>query len=311
MEKKSCSIIISVYNEEAVLRLFYDELTAAIALIDWNFELLFVDDGSTDGSRQLLDSLVQSDPRMRVIHFSRNFGHEAAMMAGIDHALSDAIVCMDADLQHPPALLGEMLKKYEQGNDIVTMTREDRADGGLYKQLTSLLFYRLINRLSDTQLQPNASDFFLISHRVAEVLKNDYRERTRFLRGLIQSVGFRSTTLAYQAPQRAAGRSKYSVHKLMRLAFVSIASFTKAPLLVGIYSGLLFGLLSVALIVYSLVMWIIARPVGGYTTLIIFLSAFAAILLIVVGIVGYYVGLVLDEVKQRPTYIIDNIVEKK
>lgn len=307
MSKPTCSIVLSVYNEEAVLEQCHAALGAALDATGYDAEILFVNDGSSDRSRSLLDRLAGDDPRVRAIHFSRNFGHEAAMLAGIDHARGDVIVCMDADLQHPPAMLSEMLALYAEGYDVVTMVREDRADGGFVKHLTSGLFYRLINRMSDAHLQPNASDFFLLSRRVAEVLRHDYRERTRFLRGLIQTVGFRSTTLTYHAPKRAAGQSKYSLSKLVGLAFSSIASFSKVPLKLGIYSGLLFSLLSVALMVYSLVMWIIDRPVGGYTTLIIFLSAFAGILLIVVGIIGYYVGLVLDEVKGRPLYIVESI----
>lgn len=305
MEHGTCSIIVSVYNEAAVLLHFHQTLSAALSALPYRTEILYVDDGSSDGSRQLLDDIAATDPTAQAIHFSRNFGHEAAMIAGIDHAVGDVVICMDADLQNPPTCLEGMLQLFEQGNDIVTMVREGRADGGLFKHVTSRLFYRLINRLSDTKLQPNASDFFLISRRVADVLRTCYRERTRFLRGLIQTVGFRTATLPYRAPQRAAGESKYSFSKLMRFAFVSIASFSKAPLKLGIYSGLLFGLLSIILIIYSIVMWIIARPVGGYTTLIIFLSAFAAILLFVVGIIGYYVGCILDEVKERPIYTIE------
>lgn len=311
MERIHFSIVVSVYNEEAVLQHFHDELEKTIRQLDYDVEIIYVDDGSSDGSRLLLDRLVADNPYAKAIHFSRNFGHEAAMIAGIDHANGDGIVCMDADLQNPPAMLPQIMSLYAEGYDVVTMVREDRADGGWLKHITSGLFYRIINRMSDAKLQPNASDFFMVSRRVAEVLRKDYRERTRFLRGLIQTVGFRSTTLAYRAPRRAAGHSKYPMTKLASLAFTSIASFSKAPLKLGIYSGLLFGLLSVALIVYSIVMWIVDRPVGGYTTLIIFLSAFAAVLLLVVGITGYYVGIVLDEAKGRPIYLIDYTTKEK
>lgn len=301
------SIVVSVYNEEAVLPQFHHELTAALAALGNTVEIIYVDDGSVDGSRAILDSLATDAARVRVIHFSRNFGHEAAMIAGIDHAMGDAVVCMDADLQNPPAELAKMFDLYRQGNDIVTMVREDRADGGWTKRVTSKLFYRLMNRMSDTYLMPDASDFFLLSRRVCEVLRTDYRERSRLLRGMVQTVGFRTTSLTYKAPARAAGQSHYSLARLTRLALTSMASFSKAPLRLGIYAGLLFVLLSAVLLVYSLVMWIIDRPVGGYTTLIIFLSAFAGILLTVVGIIGYYVGLVLDEVKGRPIYIVESI----
>lgn len=301
------SIVVSVYNEEAVLGQFYNELTETLSSLGCGQEILFVDDGSSDGSAALLDGMVKNDKRVRVIHFSRNFGHEAAMIAGIDHASGDAIVCMDSDLQNPPQLLPRLMELCHEGYDIVTMTRNERADGGHAKHITSTLFYRLINRMSDTKMQPNASDFFMVSARVAEVLRTDYRERTRFLRGLIQTVGFRTTTLSYSAPQRAAGSSHYNLGKLASLAFTSIASFSKAPLKLGIYSALGFGVLSLLLIAYSVVMWIVDRPVGGYTTLIIFLSAFAAIVLLVLGIIGYYIGLLLDEAKGRPIYIIESI----
>ena len=312
MSKSTCSIVVSVYNEEAVLEQCHAAISDVMASIgDYDTEIIYVNDGSSDRSQSLLDRVAADDPRVRVIHFSRNFGHEAAMIAGIDHASGDVVVCMDADLQNPPAMLGDILRLHTEGYDVVTMVREDRADGGIVKRITSGLFYRIINCMSDAQLQPNASDFFMVSRRVTEVLRHDYRERTRFLRGLIQTVGFRATTLSYHAPKRAAGHSKYSLARLARLAFTSIASFSKAPLKLGIYSGLLFGLLSVALIVYSIVMWIVERPVSGYTTLIIFLSAFAGILLFVVGVIGYYIGFILDEVKGRPLYVVEQITETK
>lgn len=298
------TVVVSVFNEEAVLERFHEEMKRVAERMDCGLELLYVDDGSDDGSGAILDSLAEKDGCVRVLHFTRNFGHEAAMLAGIDHASGDAVVCMDADLQHPPALLPEMVKRWREGTEVLMMVRNERADGGCIKRLTSRAFYRIINRLSDIRLEPNASDFFLISNGVAEVLRTDYRERTRFLRGLVQTVGYNRQTMAFNAPERAAGKSKYSLRRLMHFSLTAIASFSKAPLKLGIYSGLAFGLLSIALIIYSIVMWIVQRPVGGYTTLIIFLSAFACILLLVLGVIGYYIGFIFDEVKGRPTYII-------
>ena len=309
MQKPLYSIIVSVYNEEAVLPLFHQEVSAVIdSMADTaDFELLFVNDGSSDNSRQVLQQLMEKDQRVRVIHFSRNFGHEAAMLAGLDHCRGEAAVCMDSDLQHPPTLLPQMLAKYQEGKDVITMMRTDRADGGQSKNISSRLFYRLINKISDAQLQPGASDFFLLSQRVINVLRSDYRERTRFLRGIIQIIGFEKDSLTYVAPPRAAGESKYSLWKLLKFSFTAIASFSKTPLRIGIYSGLIFVLLSIILIIYSIVMWIVDTPVSGYTTLIIFLCAFAGIQLFVTGAIGYYIGFVFDEVKQRPIYIIQEI----
>lgn len=309
MQKPLYSIIVSVYNEEAVLPLFHQEVSAVIdSMADTaDFELLFVNDGSSDNSRQVLQQLMEKDQRVRVIHFSRNFGHEAAMLAGLDHCRGEAAVCMDSDLQHPPTLLPQMLAKYQEGKDVVTMMRTERADGGQSKKISSRLFYRLINKISDAQLQPGASDFFLLSQRVINVLRSDYRERTRFLRGIIQIIGFEKDSLTYVAPPRAAGKSKYSLWKLLKFSFTAIASFSKTPLRIGIYSGLIFVLLSIILIIYSIIMWIVDTPVSGYTTLIIFLCAFAGIQLFVTGAIGYYIGFVFDEVKQRPIYVIQEI----
>lgn len=307
MQKPLYSIIISVYNEEEMLEKFHQELSSALEPIEADFELIFVNDGSKDRSRQILQQLVEKDQRIRAIHFSRNFGHDAAMLAGIDHCNGEAAICLDSDLQHPPTLISQMLSLYQQGKDVVTMVRTERADGGFSKHLTSKLFYHIINRLSDVPLEHGASDFFLISKKVIEVLQKDYRERTRFLRGIIQSIGFNKGSITYEAPSRAAGKSKYSLWKLLKLSFSAIASFSKTPLKIGIYLGLFFVLLSILLIIYSLVMWIVDTPISGYTTLIIFLSAFAGIQLLVTGAIGYYIGFIFDEVKQRPLYIIQSI----
>lgn len=313
MQKPLYSIIVSVYNEEAVLPLFHQEASAVMDSLSEtaDFELLFVNDGSRDNSRQVLHQLMEKDPRVCVIHFSRNFGHEAAMLAGLDHCRGEAAICMDSDLQHPPTLLPQMFELYRQGKDVITMMRTDRADGGTGKHLSSKLFYRIINRMSEAQLQPNASDFFLVSRKVIDVLKTDYRERTRFLRGIIQNIGFEKDSINYEAPSRAAGKSKYSMWKLLKFSFTAIASFSKTPLKIGIYTGLIFVLLSIILIIYSIVMWIIDTPVSGYTTLVIFLSAFAGIQLFVTGAIGYYIGFIFDEVKQRPLYIIQSIEQDK
>ena len=313
MQKPLYSIIVSVYNEEAVLPLFHQELSTVMDSLSetTDFELLFVNDGSSDNSRQVLHQLMEKDSRVRVIHFSRNFGHEAAMLAGLDHCRGEAAICMDSDLQHPPTLLPQMLAKHQEGKDVITMMRTDRADGGASKHLSSRMFYRIINRMSDAQLQPNASDFFLVSRKVIDVLKTDYRERTRFLRGIIQNIGFEKDSISYEAPSRAAGKSKYSLWKLLKFSFTAIASFSKTPLKIGIYTGLIFVLLSIILIIYSIIMWVVDTPVSGYTTIVIFLSAFAGIQLFITGTIGYYIGFIFDEVKQRPLYIIQSIEQSE
>ena len=311
MSNPACSIVVSVYNEEAVLEMFYKHLSEVLNKETDVFEIIFVNDGSKDRSLSILSDIAHSDNRVRVINFSRNFGHEAAMLAGIDNSMGDAVICMDSDLQHPPVLIPEMLAKCKEGYDVINMVRKERKDAGFFKRMTSKLFYKFINMISPVKLVPNASDFFLISRPVADVLRDGFRERTRFLRGLIQIVGFNATTLDYVAPERAAGESHYSLFKLMRLSTSAVASFSKTPLKIGIYSGFVFVVLSILMIIYSIVMWIVDKPVSGYTTLIIFLCAFAGIQLLVIGAIGNYIGFIFDEVKQRPQYIIQTIIQNE
>ena len=303
------SVVVSVYNEVEGIRHAYEEMTRVLQQMPETYELIFVDDGSTDGTADLLRPIVASDPYVRMVSFSKNFGHEAAMLAGIDYSRGEAVVCLDSDLQHPPAMIPDMVARWRDGFDVVNMVRTDRADANFFQKSSSRLFYRFTNLISDVKLAENASDFFLISRRVAAVLKTDFRERTRFLRGIVQLVGFPKTTLEYKAQERAAGHSKYSFFKLVKLSFSAISSFSKAPLRLGIFAGILFGFVSLVLIVYSLVMWIFDTPVSGYTTLVVFMSAFASIQMFVIGIIGQYIGYIFDEVKGRPIYVVKEVVE--
>jgi len=303
------SVVVSVYNEAEGIRHAYEEMTRVLRQMPESYELIFVDDGSTDGTGDLLRPLAESDTNVRLVTFSKNFGHEAAMLAGIDYSRGDAVICLDSDLQHPPAMIPEMISRWRDGFDVVNMVRTDRADASRLQKSNSRLFYRLINVISDVKLAENASDFFLVSKRVVSVLKTDFRERTRFLRGIVQLVGFPKTTLEYKAGERKAGHSKYSFFKLVKLSFSAISSFSKTPLRLGIFTGALFGLISLILIVYSLVMWFLDTPVSGYTTLIVFLSAFASIQMFVIGVIGQYIGYIFDEVKGRPIYIVKEVVE--
>jgi len=306
-EKIDCSIVASVFNEEACLMMFYHAVTETLAPRPIRYEIIFVNDGSTDNSLSVLKTIASSDKKVKIVNFSRNFGHEAAMIAGIDHSCGEAVICMDSDLQHPPVLIPEMLLKKTEGFDVINMVRTLRKDAGLLQKINSKLFYKFINSISSVKLAENASDFFLISKRVCQILKENYRERTRFLRGIIQLVGFKKTTLEYTAPKRVAGKSKYSFFKLLKLSLTAISSFSKLPLQLGIITGLIFGIVSSILIAFSFVMWILGKTIPGYTTLIMFLSAFAGVQLFVTGLIGQYISYVFDEVKGRPAYIVDEL----
>lgn len=303
---KLLSVVVSVYNEELAIPEFYQETGAVLKALpsSWDYELLFVNDGSADRSLELLRELARRDSRVRVVEFSRNFGHEAAMIAGIDYARGDGIVCMDADLQHPPECIPEIVEKFDQGYEVISMVRMKNKTAGLVKNVTSAAFYKLINHLSDVKFEPNASDFFAVSRSAADVLRNNYREKVRFLRGYVQSVGFSRTTINYEARPRFAGESKYSLRSLFRFSINTILCFSDMPLKLGIYSGgavAFFGLLMMA---YTIWTWAKYGTPSGYATIVVLMSFMFAVLFVLIGIIGEYIAILFAELKDRPIYIV-------
>lgn len=303
---KLLSVVVSVYNEEAALREFYAETKAVLLGLSpaWEYELLFVNDGSADGSYGILKELAALDKNVRVVNFSRNFGHEAAMIAGIDFASGDAVICMDADLQHPPECIPKILKKMEEGYEVINMVRTRNTSAGLIKNVTSSAFYKLINRMSDVKFEANASDFFAVNAQAARVLKENYREKIRFLRGYVQSIGFQKTTIEYEARARFAGESKYSLKSLFRFSVNTILCFSDLPLKLGIYTGCIVALFGLAVMVYTIYTWAKYGAPSGYATIVVLLSFMFAVLFILVGIIGEYIAILFAELKDRPMYIV-------
>ena len=302
------SIIVSVYNEEAGIRRFYEVCAEVLASLSekYSYEMIFVNDGSSDKSSEILREFSEEDrDHIRVIEFSKNFGHEAAMTAGLDYASGDILIFLDADLQHPPALIPEIARRLSEGADIVNMVRTKNKTAGLVKNVTSGGFYALINRMSDLKLEPNASDFFAIKKPVAEVLRKSYREKVRFLRGYVQNVGFVKETIAFEAPERVAGKSHYSIKKLFRFSIDTILCFSNMPLKLGIYAGLFTALLGIGLIVYTLLTR--QGAPSGYATIIIVLCFMFSMLFIITGIIGEYIAILFSELKDRPIYIVKDI----
>lgn len=300
---KVLSIVVSVYNEEQALPLFYQTTKPILEQLSWDYELLFVNDGSRDGSRLLLEQLAARDDKVRLISFSRNFGHEAAMIAGIDYAAGDAIVCMDADLQHPPQCIPDIIARLEKGYGVISMVRTKNTSAGFVKNVTSAAFYKLINTLSDVKFEANASDFFVISRPAADVLRNNYREKVRFLRGYVQNIGFAKTTIEYEAHDRVAGESKYSLRKLFVFSMNTIMCFSNLPLKLGIYAGIFAALLGVAVMIYTLCTRQSAP--SGYATIVVLICFMFAILFVIVGIIGEYIAILFSELKDRPIYIVE------
>ena len=303
--KKTLSVVVSCYNEELALDRFYEETASILKKLSWKYELIFVNDGSQDQTLSVLTRLSQSDERVKVISFSRNFGHEAAMIAGLDYSQGDGIVCMDADLQHPPEYLPEIVKKLEEGFDVINMVRTRNESAGWFKNIASSAFYRLINVLSDVKFEPNASDFFAVSGKAAKVLKDNYREKVRFLRGYVQNIGYPRTTIEYEARTRVAGESKYSIKKLIAFSVNTIMCFSNLPLKLGIYAGCGAGILGVIMMIYTIWSWARVGTPSGYATIIVLMCFMFAVLFLIVGIIGNYIAILFAELKDRPIYIVE------
>lgn len=302
--KKKISVVISVYNEEAALHEFYRESKAVFETLPWEYEMIFVNDGSQDASMNILSELAGKDPKVKVVQFSRNFGHEAAMIAGIDYSTGDGVVCMDADLQHPPECVAEIIEKFEEGYEVISMVRTKNRSAGLLKNITSAAFYKLINRISDVKLQENASDFFALTANAAKVLRENYREKVRFLRGYVQNIGFRKTTIEYEARARVAGESKYSLRKLFKFSVNTILCFSDLPLKLGIYSGVAVGMLGLLVMLYTIYEWAVKGTPNGYATIVVLLCFMFAMLFVITGIIGEYIAILFTELKDRPIYIV-------
>lgn len=308
---KKISVVVSVYNEELSLEQFHKTTIDTLESCIWDYELVFVNDGSADGSIELLKRFAEENDRVHVIDFSRNFGHEAAMIAGIDHATGDGIICMDADLQHPPESIPEIIAKFEEGYEVISMIRGKNADAGLIKSITSKAFYKVLNLLSPIKFENNSSDFFALSADVAEVLRTEYREKIRYLRGLVQSVGFRKTTLEFDARKRSAGESKYSLRKLLHFSINALCSFSDLPLKLGVYSGIMVALFGLILMIFTIANKLINGAPAGYSTIIVAMCFMFAVTLIVIGIIGEYIAVLFAEIKNRPIYIVRKVYRKE
>lgn len=303
-EEKKISVVISVYNEELSLRKFYETTVPILEQCQWDYELIFVNDGSTDDSISHLSDFAAENRKVKVVDFSRNFGHEAAMIAGIDHAEGDGIICMDADLQHPPESIPDIIHKFEEGYEVISMIRTKNADAGFLKKITSGVFYKVLNMISPVKFENNSSDFFAMAKCVAEVLRKDYREKIRYLRGYVQSVGFRKTTLTFEAGKREAGESKYSIRKLLHFSVNALCSFSDLPLKLGVYSGCFVALIGFVIMIFTVIDKIVRGTPAGYATILVVLCFMFAITLVVIGIIGEYISILFAEVKGRPIYIV-------
>lgn len=304
----SITVVIPVFNEENTLLPLHEALTPVLDGLGCQVQVLFVDDGSTDSSFSLLASLQARDERVSILRLSRNFGKEAAMTAGLDHAAGDAVVVMDADLQDPIDLIPQLLSKLSEGFDVVYARRRSRQGDSLQRRLAAWIFYRLLRRASDIEIPADVGDFRVMSRRVVEALKA-LPERQRYMKGIFAWVGFRQTFVDFDRPPRAEGETSWPTLRLISHAVDGITSFSRTPLRLATYFGFL-----VALAAFCYGTWIVLKtllfgdPVAGFPTLITVILFLGGVQLISIGILGEYVGRNYLESKQRPQYLIDDAI---
>lgn len=306
MSSKLISIIVPMYFEEEVAEECYNRLTTVAKENNLSYEIVFVNDGSTDATFEILKKIAQKDQRVKVISFSRNFGHQIAVTAGIDKASGDAIVIIDADLQDPPEVIPEMIKLWEDGYDVVYGKRKKRDGESWFKLATAKAFYRMLDKMSNVKIPMDTGDFRLMDRRVVEALKQ-MPEQNRFLRGMSSWVGFNQTPLEYERKERFAGKTKYPLKKMIKFALDGIFSFSSKPIKMVEYIGSFIALIALSILVCLLVTTSI-RPNSitiGWTLIITIIAFIGGVQLLSIGVVGEYIARIYDESKGRPLYIID------
>ncbi|HUE71458.1 MAG TPA: glycosyltransferase family 2 protein [Pirellulaceae bacterium] len=301
----SLCIVAPCFNEAAGIRQFYDQLRQILRqLPDCHPRIVLVDDGSSDATPQVLAEIAREDASVSVLTLSRNFGHQIALTAGLDAADGDAVIMMDSDLQHPPSLIPEMVARWRQGADIVSAIRQSTQGVSFWKRMSSGLFYRLINLLSETHVVPGAADFCLLSRRAHQALLT-VRERQRFLRGIVSWIGFNRTFVPFEAPPRFAGKSSYSLGKMIRLAMAAVVSFSSAPLRMATRLGLFVSAAGFAYLLYILLAWLFFERIEpGWTSTISVILILGGVQLVFMGLLGEYLAVVYEEAKQRPLYLL-------
>ncbi len=305
----SVDLIVPVYNEAEAVAEFHRQLSAVIDALPNEISILYVDDGSTDQTLPILREIAETDTRVTVIELSRNFGHQAALTAGLDQSKGDVVITMDGDGEHPPQLIPQMLELAAAGYDIILTQRLEAQRGSAFKRWTSELFYRLINRIGSTRILPGSADFRLMTRSTVDALCK-MREYQRFLRGMVAWMGYRTVILPYAPGERLGGKSKYSLRQMLRLSMDAIFSFSLVPLYISITIGGVFLLLALAEMIYVLSFWISGRQASlapGWSSLMFVLLVVGGALMMTLGLIGIYVGYIFQEVKDRPVYLIRNI----
>ena len=303
MDKKLISIVVPMYYEEQVALEFYNRLTAAVSGKSFDYEILFVNDGSKDRTEQILKELAEKDKKVKVINFARNFGHQVAVTAGIYNAMGDAVVLIDADLQDPPELIAKFVEEWEKGYQVVYAKRLKRKGESFFKKVSAKYFYKVLNFLSDTDIPKDTGDFRLMDRCVVEVFKL-MPEKHKFIRGMVSWIGFDQTYIEYERDERFAGETKYPLKKMLKFALDGILSFSTKPLKIVTGIGLLTVILSFFVLIFALYMKFSGQSESGWASLMVVVTFFSGVQLLSVGILGEYIGRIYDETRNRPAFIV-------
>lgn len=299
-----CSVIVPMYNEEEVIEHTYFRLKQVMDCTGENYEIIFINDGSYDRTREIVKSICISDPQVRLVEFSRNFGHQVAISAGMDYAAGQSVVIIDADLQDPPEIILEMIEKWRDGYEVVYGKRSMRKGESAFKKVTAKLFYRVLGKLTNVHIPLDTGDFRLIDRKVCDVMKG-LKERNRFIRGLVGWVGFRQTSVEYVREERFAGVTKYPLRKMVSFAVDGITSFSHKPLKIASYIGVVLSLSSfIYLFVVLFQKWLELGTIPGWASIVAINLFFNGIVLMLLGVMGEYIGRIYDESKDRPLYIV-------
>ena len=306
--KELISIVVPMYFEEEVAQECYNRLVNVMQQNNLNYEMIFVNDGSTDRTMDILTEIADKDPNVKIINFARNFGHQIAVTAGIDYAKGDAIVIIDADLQDPPELIPVLVDKWNEGFEVVYAKRKSRKGETWFKLLTAKYFYKVLNYLSDIEIPKDTGDFRIIDRKVADVFSK-MSERNRFVRGMMSWIGFRQTFVEYERDERFAGETKYPLKKMIKFASDGVIAFSTKPLRIVMTLGIFSVIISMLVLMYSLTVKIFGENIQpGWTSIMVAITFFSGIQLLGLGIVGQYIARIYDESKNRPIYIVKELV---
>jgi len=298
---------VPVFNEEENILSLIHEVRGVFETLPYSYSFIIVDDGSTDNTLDVLRCASASDKRVRYISLSKNFGHQNALKAGLDHARGDCVITMDGDLQHPPQLIPTLLKHWEEGYDVVyTLRQDDESNTGYFKRKTSNLFYRIMNRMAGLDMEKGSADFRLLSKKVLYILQG-IDEHEIFFRGLVKWVGFKQIGIEYKANARTRGQSKYSFKKMLQFAVQGITSFSTKPLYIAAYLGFIFSLAALLYVPYAIASYLLGHVVSGWASIIVTIAFFGGLQLSILGIIGLYIGKIFMQGKRRPFYIIKEL----